>query len=142
MQKIKIFIVLLFVLPFSGCKTKTVSKDLTKTEMVSRTWICDQAEVTAVTKTIVYKKGVNGNLLELKDSFVTFFNDGKYQGIDFNATPETGNWKFKNNETVAELDNWDYDFQIVNLSTKNLDFNTKVDYNGKVYDIFVKMIPK
>ncbi len=144
MQKAIIFFSsLVLLVGFVACKKSKVDpKNLTKTELVARTWICEQAEVKGASNQIIYKKGQSGNLLELKDSFVTFFTDGKYQGIDFNATPQTGSWRFKNNETVAELDNWDYEFEIVNLSNKNLDFNTKVEYNGKEYDIFVKMIAK
>lgn len=142
MKKILNLIPIIGFLFFAGCKDKTVDENLTKTQMVARTWVCEQAELIGATKTIIYKKGSSGNILELKDSFVTFSADGKYSGIDFNATPQTGSWLFKNNETVAELDAWDYDFEIVSLSKTNLDFNTKVDYNDKTYDIFVKMVPK
>ncbi len=127
---------------FATCKKKTVEANLTKTQMVARTWVCEQAEVVGAQKIIIYQKGASGNILELKDSFVAFTADGKYSGIDFNAVPQTGSWKFKNNETIAELDSWDYDFNIVNLSKTNLDFNTQVDFNDNTYNIFVKMVPK
>lgn len=143
MKKIAKFSAILLVLFFGGCKKKTVDpENLSKTEMVSRTWVCDQAELVSGTKTVIYKKGSGGNILELKDSFIKFNADGTYTGVDFNTNPQTGSWLFKNNETIAELDAWDYDFVLVNLTKKNLDFNTQVDYNDKTYDIFVKMIPK
>lgn len=133
----------IFLLLFFGsCKEKTVEANLTKLEMVSRTWICEEANILGPPVTPIYKKGSSGNILELKDSFVSFKSDGTYTGIDFNASPQTGSWKFKNNETIAELDAWDYDFKIVNLTKNNLDFNTQVDYNDKTYDVFVKMVPK
>lgn len=142
MKKYFLLSPIILFLFFASCKEKAVEGTLTKTQMVARTWVCEQAELIGATKTVIYKKGSSGNILELKDSFVSFTTDGKYSGIDFNATPQTGAWLFKNNETVAELDAWDYDFEIVNLTKTNLDFNTKVDYNDKTYDIFVKMIPK
>jgi hypothetical protein len=137
-------ILLLFSLLFlNGCKDKKIEKDLTRTEMVARTWVCDEAVADIASgKQRIYKKGESGNILELKDSFVTFTKEGKYSGIDFYATPQTGVWSFKKNETIAVLDSWDYDFEIVSLSSKNLDFNTKVDFEDKTYDIFVKMVPR
>jgi hypothetical protein len=138
---IKLSIVTLLIFAF-GCKKKTIDANLTKTEIVSRTWVCEQADVLATQKTTIYKKGASGNILELKDSFVKFNTDGTYSGIDFNSIPQTGKWKFKNEEKVAELDSWDYDFEIVSLSKTSLTFNTKVDVDEKTFDIFVKMIPK
>jgi hypothetical protein len=135
-------VLLAFCTVFACKKKKVAPQNLTKTEMVARTWVCESAEITAPNRTVIYTKGSGANLFEFKDSFITFFNDGKYQAIDFNSIPQTGNWRFKNEETIAELDEWDYDFEILNLSAKNLNFNTKVEYNGKIYDIFVKMIPK
>ncbi|MES2795150.1 MAG: hypothetical protein V4683_04245 [Bacteroidota bacterium] len=142
MKKLIYLVPVALLLFLAGCKDKTEDELLTKTEIVSRTWVCEQAELIGATKTVIYKKGSSGNILELKDSFVSFTADGKYSGIDFNSSPQTGTWKFKDNETVAELDSWDYDFQLVNLTKTNLDFNTQVDYNDKTYDIFVKMVPK
>ena len=138
------YLLFIFLIIAFGCKEKGVDKALTKTEMVSRTWICDQAEATLASgKQIIYKIGLDGSPLNLKDSFVTFFNDGTYQGRDFNQILQKGDWKFTNNETVAELVDWDYDFNIVTLTSKNLDFNTKVQLpDGRVIDVFVKMIPK
>lgn len=143
MKSIIYFLTSVLLLSFASCKEKKADPTLTKTDMVARTWVCDEAVASiSGAKQRIYKKGESGNILELKDSFVTFNKDGKYSGIDFYAVPQTGTWKLKNNETVAELDSWDYDFEIVNLSSKNLDFNTKVDFEDKTYDIFVKMIPK
>lgn len=141
MKNLKLFPILVLLF-FANCKKKIVEANLTRTQMVARTWVCEKAEVVGAQKQTIYQKGASGNLLELKDSFVAFTTDGKYTGIDFNAVPQTGSWKFKNNETVAELDSWDYDFNIVNLSKTNLDFNTQVDFNDNTYDIFVKMVPK
>jgi hypothetical protein len=141
MKNIKLIFLIIIVFTIS-CKDKTPSKALTKVEMVSRTWVCQKADITSPSLTPIYVKGASGNLLELKDSFVTFFANGSYQGIDFNSTPQKGSWSFNKEETIAELADWDYEFNIVNLTEKNLDFNTKVDYNGKTYDVFVKMIPK
>jgi hypothetical protein len=143
MKQLVNFLAITIILSFAGCKKKTVEPtNLTKTGMVSRTWVCEQAEVIGANKIVLYKKGSSGNILELKDSFVKFNTDGTYSGIDFNATPQTGTWSFKNNETVAELDSWDYEFEIITLTSKNLEFNTKVDYIDKTYDIFVKMVPQ
>lgn len=143
MKQLVNFLAITMVLFFAGCKKKTIEPtDLTKTDMVARTWVCEQAEIISSAKTTVYKKGASGNIIELKDSFIKFNKDGTYSGVDFNTTPQTGTWLFKNNETVAELDSWDYEFQIVNLTSKSLEFNTKVDYIDKTYDIFVKMVPQ
>jgi hypothetical protein len=141
-KNITIFSFLLILFVASSCKKKVVEADLTNTQKVSRTWVCEQADIIASPKVTIYKIGNSGNIIELKDSFVKFNADGTYSGIDFNATPQTGKWKFKNDEKIAELDSWDYDFEIVSLSSTSLTFNTKVDTEDKTYDIFVKMIPK
>jgi hypothetical protein len=142
MKKFNIIFFVIIILSGIACKKKTPAIAITKTDMVSRTWVCEQADVLATTRSIIYKKGTSGNLLELKDSFVTFMPNGTYQGIDFNSSPQKGTWVFKNNETIADLADWAYPFEIVTLTENNLDFNTKVAFQGKVYDIFVKMIPK
>jgi hypothetical protein len=140
LSQVSLFIIFLFLV-FS-CKKKNVEANLTNLQKVARTWECDQAEIIASKNVVIYKKGSSGNILELKDSFVKFNADGTFSGIDFNAIPQTGTWKFKNDDKVAELDSWDYDFEIVNLSKTSLTFNTKVDTEDRTYDIFVKMIPK
>ena len=145
MKNLIILFLATFVLGLSSCTTKKVepNPNLSKTDLVSRTWVCEVAEAnTGNGKQVIYRKGLSGNLLELKGSFVTFFNNGNYEGVDFYSVPQKGKWKFNTNETVAELDAWEYNFDIIKLTEKNLDFNTKVDYNGKIYDITVKMIPQ
>ena len=89
MKNLKLFPILVLLF-FANCKKKIVEANLTRTQMVARTWVCEKAEVVGAQKQTIYQKGASGNLLELKDSFVAFTTDGKYTGIDFNAVPQTG----------------------------------------------------
>lgn len=125
-----------------SCKKRTVEKNLTKTEMVARKWICEEAYLIGNNRNLAYKKGQAGNAIALENSFITFKKDGKYEGIDFNSIPKTGSWKFDNNETVATLQEWEYPFQITELTAEKLNFTTKLSYAGRIFDIEAKMVPQ
>ncbi len=140
----KHFFLLFFLLSIVGfsCKKKVVNKALTKTEMVARTWICDEAYIIGNNRNLAYRKGQAGNSISLENSFITFYKEGKYEGIDFNNIPKTGTWKFSNNETVTTLQEWEYPFEIVELTADKLLFKTKLSYAGRVFEIEARMIPK
>jgi hypothetical protein len=129
---------------FTACKKKVVDPNsLSNTERVARIWVCQEAIVTTNSgPQVVYVKGQAGNRLDLSNSFISFNKNGNYEGIDFNNVPQKGIWKFKNNETVAELEEWDYDFLISKLTNKELNFTSKYIFQSRELDISVKMIPK
>jgi hypothetical protein len=140
----KLLIMSLLLGLLGSCKDKIVDNaNLTNIERVSRVWVCQEATVTTNSgPQVVYVKGQAGNRLDLTNSFINFKKNGSYEGIDFNNVPQKGIWRFKNNDTVAELEEWDYDFTLSQLTVDHLDFSSKYLFQNKLIDISVKMVPK
>lgn len=148
---IQILTIAIILLQITGCKKdESVTPKQTKTELISaKPWVINQADFNAGLSATVYKKGMEGNLLDASKISLSFGKDGKITATDLNGNAIAGDWAFNADETKITLPKGLPFEEIVidNLTTTNFDVNVPQftyailgsNVTGK---LIVKMIPK
>lgn len=138
-----IFYLSIILLSMSCSKNAT---ELTKTDLISRTWQVDElvGQQGAVTLTI-YKKGTANNVTDYAKFRLDFNSNGIVTATDEIGKTSQSTWKFINNETQLEIKgdatNPTQTASIVKLTSSNLDFAiTQVSQGANIVVTF-KMIP-
>jgi hypothetical protein len=125
----------------SSCDKSATYKEKTKADLLtSKTWIYNEYfdQVGTGNARLVYKRGVNSNILNLNGDYINFKADGTFSRVDLNGQPQTGVWSFVENETkVRSVENGQtHTSRIIILSEDEYVFY------DEAYGTYGEMIPK
>jgi hypothetical protein len=146
---IKLIFAGLFIANFTSCTKEEVAK-VSKTELLTaQPWVINQADFSAGLSATIYKKGMQGNLLDVSKISLSFGKDGKIAATDQNGNAVAGAWSFNADETKITLPKGlPFEEMVIdNLSATNFDINVpQFSYAllGSVVSgkLIVKMVPK
>lgn len=125
---------------FTSCKDDE-DPEPTKTDLVvAHEWKGNRIMVNGMD--VSNRPEIKSMLLDIKSTTLTLRRDGTYTATyEQNGTPQTttGNWNFKENETIIYFDLLG-DLQIKTLTDTNMDLIATVEQNGISFDAEVQFI--
>ena len=125
---------------FTSCKDDE-DPEPTKTDLVvAHEWKGNRILVNGLD--VSNRPEIKNMLLDIKSTTLTLRRDGTYTATyEQNGTPQTttGNWSFKENETIIYFDLLG-DLQIKTLTDTNMDLIATVEQNGITFDAEVQFI--
>ena len=130
MQK-SLFLIMVISLGMTNCASDSNDSPQTKTQLITRTWQMQIANVTITANGLtvpVYSKGATGNLVDYSKYQLALTGDGKFGLFDGSQT-QTGTWQLLTNDTELVLtypDNSKATYTVESASATNLDLGYQV----------------